>query len=157
MWMRIIVFESEVVEVETKNIVDFGIDAHSWQRSRVARELQVALLDVVIVDVCIAESVHKVARTEAANLCHHHGEERIRSDIERHTEEDVGRALIELAAETPVCNIELEETMARRQSHILNLGRVPCRHHKATAVGIVLDLVDEVGNLVDSAATTVGP
>ena len=73
------------------------------------------------IQVRIAEGVHEVAGFQAAHLRHHHGEQGVAGDVERHAEEDVGAALVELAGELAVRHIELEEGMAGRQRH---LGRV---------------------------------
>ena len=73
---------------------------------------------MVVVDVGIAEGVDEVAILQAACLCNHHGEKSIGGNVERDTEENVGRALVELAAETTVGNIELEEDVTGWQVHL---------------------------------------
>ena len=122
-----------------------------------AAELQVHLVQVVLIDVRVAEGVHEVAWLETAHLRHHHREQRIAGNVERHSEEYVGRALVELAREFAVGDIELEQAVARRQRHVLNFGGIPCRHQQATAVRVLLNLAHHIGNLVDGAAVPVGP
>jgi hypothetical protein len=112
---------------------------------------------VIIVDVGIAQRVDKVAIAESAGLGYHHGEEGIRCNIEWHAQEDVGRALIELAAEATVGHIELEENMAWREVHLREFAHIPRRNKEPAGVGVVLYLVDEVGDLVDVRAVGAAP
>ena len=86
-------------------------------------------------------------------------EQRVRRDVERHAEEDVGRALIELARQAPPGragrerrDVELEERVTGRQRHVGQVGDVPRRHDQATRVGVGLDVADELGDLVDMFA-----
>ena len=91
------------------------------------------LVEVVEIDVCVACRVDEVARLEAANLGHHHAEQSVGSDVEGDAEEAVGTSLVELQRElaSPILplgrrgDIELEESMARRQVHVLEVGHVP--------------------------------
>jgi len=70
--MRVIVFELEVIVGEVKYALHIGIYDHARQFSRFARQLQVDLLEVVVVDVCVTKSVHEVACLEPRHLRHHH-------------------------------------------------------------------------------------
>lgn len=47
--------------------------------------------------------------------------------------------------------------MARLESHVLELPRVPCRHNDATRVRVLLDGLDSVGDLVDRLAVAGHP
>lgn len=67
---------------------------------------------------CIAEGVYEISGLKVADLCQHHGEQGVGGDIEWHAEEDVGTALIELAGQTALGDIELEEGMAGSQGHL---------------------------------------
>ena len=60
----------------------------------------------------VAERVDEFAGLQAGHLRHHHRQQRIGGDVEGHAEEDVGGALVELAGEPPLRDIELEEAMA---------------------------------------------
>ena len=88
---------------------------HVRQRPRLALELLARLLEVVAVEVGVAEGVDQVAGLEAADLRHHPRQQRVRSDVERDAEEDVGAALVELAGEAAVGDVELEEGVAGLQ------------------------------------------
>ena len=67
----------------------------------------------------------ELARREPGHLRHHQGEQRVRGDVERHAQEDVGRALVELAGELALRDIELEQAVAGRQRHLVELADVP--------------------------------
>ena len=105
---RVISFELEILVFEIKDILYVGIDYHSGQRTRRARELQFGLLEVIEIEVCVASGMDKVACLQSRHLCHHLQEESVGGDVERHTEECVGRALVELQAQSAVGNIKLE-------------------------------------------------
>ena len=59
-----------------------------------ATELLANLVEVVAVDVRVAEAMHEIAHIQVADLRHHVGEQGIAGDVERHAQEDVGRALV---------------------------------------------------------------
>ena len=67
-----------------------------------AGQLDVGLLEVIQVEMGVAERVDEVADLEVADLGHQMGQQRVRGDVERDTEEDVGRALVELAGQPAV-------------------------------------------------------
>ena len=52
-------------------------------------------------------------------------QQRIGRDVERHAQEDVGGALVELAGQPAVGDIELEQAVAGRQRHLVDVGRIP--------------------------------
>ena len=84
-------------------------------------------------------------------------QQRVAGDIERQAEEHVARALIELAGELAVGDIELEERMARRQRHFVQFADVPGRDDNPTRVRIVFQLFHHRANLVDVTAVRRGP
>ena len=53
-----------------------------------------------------------------------------------HAEEDVGAALVELAGEPAVGDVELEQRVARRQRHRVDVRHVPGADDEAPRVGI---------------------
>jgi hypothetical protein len=85
------------------------------------------LLEVVHVEVRVAEGVDEIAGLEARHLRHHLREQRVARDVERDAKEDVGAALVELAAELSVGDEELEESVAWRQRHLVHFRRIPSR------------------------------
>ena len=101
--------------------------------------------------------MHELARPVAADLRHHHGQQRVGGDVERHAEEDIGAALVELATELAVGDVELEQRVAGRQLHLRHVARIPGRDDVAARVGILLKTFDEFGDLVDFLAVLRGP
>ena len=94
--VALIAFETEILDAEVAYVLDVGVEHHRRQWQRLARELELDLIEMVEIDVGIAESMDKRAWLEACNLCHHHDKQSVGGDVERHTEEGVGAALIEL-------------------------------------------------------------
>jgi hypothetical protein len=77
-------------------------------------------------------------------------QQRVACDVERHSQAEVAAALVHRARELAVRHVELAEHVARRQRHEAEVGGVPRGKHDAAVVGGVLDLVDDVGELVDA-------
>ena len=99
----------------------------------------------------------KVAIFESARLGYHHCEEGVGGNIERNTQEYIGRTLIKLAAEATVGYIELEKDMAGREVHQGQFAYIPCRNKEAAGVRVAFYLVDEVSDLVDVRAVGAAP
>ena len=95
-------------------------------------ELLVRLLQVVQIKVCIAKRVDEFTRLQTHHVGHHVSKQRIRRDVERHTQEDVRRTLVELARKTALGDPELKETVAWRQRHRLDVSDIPSTHDVAT-------------------------
>ena len=93
--------------------------------ARLPGELQGHLVDVVVVDVAVTAGPHELADLQARLLGEHVGEDGVGRDVERNAEEHVRTALVELAGEFPVGDVELEQEVARRQGHVLQLRDVP--------------------------------
>ncbi len=70
--------------------------------------MQLGLFHVVHVKVEVTEGMDESARLKSADLGDHHGEERVGSDIEGHTEEKIGASLVELAIKFPILNKKLK-------------------------------------------------
>lgn len=78
----------------------------------------------------VAERVDEFPLFKIADLRDHRGEQRVRSDVERHAEKNIAGALIELARQTPIGDKELKQTVTRREGHGAKIGRVPCADHE---------------------------
>ena len=61
---------------------------------------------------------------------------RVAGDVEGHAEEQIGAALVKLAAQLAVAHVELEEHVAGRQRHAVDLGDIPGAHDQAAAIRI---------------------
>src|SRR5204863_9236895 len=104
--MRIVLAQDEILEAEIANVFYLWVQFHPRQRPAVPGKLLVRLFQMVPVKMEIAESVNEFARLEIADLRDHHREQRIRRDVERHAQEEIGAALVELAAERVVAHIK---------------------------------------------------
>ena len=82
--MGIIVDQFEVIDRKSIDLIYFGIDFHLRSRSRAATELLFGLLNMVGVQMEIAEGVNKFLGLESTNLGHHPREQCVRGDIKGH-------------------------------------------------------------------------
>ena len=73
----------------------------------------------------IAERLHEFPGLKPAFVCDEMGQERVARDVEGHAEEEIGAALVELAAQAAIEHEELEERVAGRERLGLHVRRVP--------------------------------
>src|SRR3954469_22123098 len=92
--LRVVALDGDVLVGEVEQRAHGWIEPQPRQGAGRAGELQAGLLQVVGVEVRVAERVDEVAGPQARRLRHHVGEERIRRDVEGHAQKHVGRALI---------------------------------------------------------------
>src|SRR4051812_44068577 len=108
-------------------VVEQGVGVaqlEAWEVIGRPRQLRAHLLDVVVVDVTVAAGPDELAHLEPDLLSDHVRQQRVARDVERHTEEEVGAALVELAGQPAVGDVELEEGVARRQRHLWDVADV---------------------------------
>ena len=82
-------------------VVEQGIgltDLDGRVRVGLAAQLLKELVDVDDINLSVAACPDEFARLEPGLLRHHHGEQRVGGDIERHAEEHVAGTLVQLAA-----------------------------------------------------------
>ena len=123
--MRIVIFEREVAEFEIVDRRHARIDDHRRQRTRIALELLARLLEMIRIEMRVAEREDEFTGTQSANLRDHHRQQPVRGDVERDAEKDVGAALVHLAGEFALGDIELEKSVARRQGHAIEIADIP--------------------------------
>ena len=80
--MRVVVLDGDVVEGEIEERSYGRVETHLRQRPRIARELEARLLEMVQIEMRIAEGMDEIARLQARRLGHHVGEQRIGGDVE---------------------------------------------------------------------------
>ena len=153
----VVAFQRKVLVVKVKQILYVRVEVHLRQRARLARELQVHLLEVVEIDVCVARGVDELARLQAADLGYHHREERIGCNIERNAQECIRTALVELTGEFSISHVELEQAVARRQSHFIHFGRIPSGYQHSSRIRILFDSVDDTRKLINRFPVWSGP
>ena len=117
----------------------------------------VGLIQVVQIEMGIAEGVDELARIEIADMGDEMGQERVARDVERNAEENIGAALVELARKPAVGDVELEQTVARRQGHRVELADIPRAYDEAPRVGFGADFLDHAGDLVHRRAVGLRP
>ena len=94
----VVVLECEILVLEVEDAFDVWVDGHSRQFARFTGELKLCLLEVVEIEVGIAKCVYELADLVSCDLCDHHEQQCVGRDVEWHTEENVGAALVELQA-----------------------------------------------------------
>ena len=99
----------------------------------------------------------EIAGTQPGHLRHHHGQERIRGDVERYAKKDIRAALIKLARKTPLRDIELKQGVAGRKRHAVDIRHVPGTHDVAPRIGIGTDGLHHGRYLVDVPPVRRGP
>ena len=77
MRIRVIILKPKVIIIKGKNVFDIGIEGHSRQLTRAASQLHSDLLEMIMINVCIAKRMHKFADLQPRNLSHHHKQQRI--------------------------------------------------------------------------------
>ena len=157
MVVGVVIGEGEVFVLEVEDGFHVWVDVHLGERARLTCELQAGLIQMVEVEVGVACGVDKVAWMEAGHLGYHHEQEAVGGDVEGYTEEGVGTSLVELEAETTVGYVELEQNVTGWEVHIAQIGHIQSGYNQTTAVGVVLNLVDDIGYLVDVSTVVVGP
>ena len=157
MGVGIVVDEFEVLVLEVKEGLDVGVDLHLGQGSGLAGELELGLLDVVQIEMGVTGGVDEVTGLETCDLGHHHQEQGVGGDVEGYAGEGVCRTLVELERQTVAGHVELEDGVTGRQGHLVDFGHVPGGDDYTAGVGIVLQLVQHVLDLVYRATVVVGP
>jgi hypothetical protein len=155
--MGIVANQFKILELEFVDFFHRRIQFHLRQRTRLARELQLRLLDVVLVEMQIAEGVDEIAGLQAADLRDHQREQRVTRDVERHAQENIRAALVKLAAEFAIAHVKLEQRVARRQRHLPDFTRIPRADNMPPAVGILFDLLDDLVNLIEGPSVGRAP
>ena len=95
--MRLVAFQRKVLVAKSKQVLDRRVQVEPGEGIRRAAQLLPRLVEMVQVQVRIAERMDKVARLQVRHLRDHQRKQRIRSDVERHAKEEVRAALVELA------------------------------------------------------------
>ena len=112
---------------------------------------------MVAIEVHVAKADDQLARAKLHHLGDHMDEQGVARDIEGYAQEDIGAALVEVAGQSSLGHIELEQQMAGRQRHVLQLRHVPGTDHMTPAVGVAAQLLQDLPELVDGAAVWARP
>ena len=94
--MGVIAFEVEILVLEIENGSHLRVELEAWQRAGLTLQLKSGLIEMIEIQMGVAESVNKLARFESTDLSHHSGQKSVGGDIEGNSEKDVRTALVEL-------------------------------------------------------------
>src|SRR5688572_13441 len=97
--MRVVADQLEVLELEVVDVLHRRVQLHLRQRPGLAGQLQLRLLQMIAVEMQVTKSVNEGARLQATHLRDHQREQRVGRDVERHTQEQIRAALVQLAAQ----------------------------------------------------------
>src|SRR5689334_10600488 len=100
--MRLVALEGEVLVLEVEQLAPRGIQTHARERARWTSQLLASLLEVVEVEVRVAERQDELTGLQVGDLRDHQRKKRVGGDVERHAEEEVRAALVHLAREAAV-------------------------------------------------------
>ena len=99
---------------------------------------------MVLVDVIIAERVNKLANLQFSDVRDQVRQQCIRTDVERHTEKCIGRALVELAMKhSSVFDFELKQRVTRRKIDVVGLTRIPTSDNQSSRIGVRSNLFQQ--------------
>ena len=98
MRVGVIILQGEILVIKGEDILLLWVYQHLWQLARFPCQLQFYLLQVIRVDMRVAQRVDEVTRLEARHLRHHLEEQGVGGDVERNAQEDIRAALVELEA-----------------------------------------------------------
>mmetsp|Transcript_2869 Transcript_2869/g.6583 ORF Transcript_2869/g.6583 Transcript_2869/m.6583 type:complete len:296 (-) Transcript_2869:912-1799(-) len=156
--VRLVANHFKVVVSEIINVLFCRIDLDLGEGAGHALELLLQCINMVGINMSIANGVDKVASLKAAYLSDHMSQESIRCDVERNAQAHVGTALIHLTGQLALVRVDvkLAEHVTGRQGHLVEISWVPGRHDDAAVLGVVLDLINALGKLVDALSGVIG-
>ncbi len=144
-----VVQQGEVFIAESEEIAHLGIELHAGQAAGLPAELGLRLFQVVLVQVRVTKGVNEFPGLQVADLGHHHGQQGVRGDVERHSQEYISAALVELAGEfTGTGNVKLEKAVAGWKGHAPHIGHVPRADQDTPRIGALADLLEHEPDLI---------
>ena len=112
---------------------------------------------MVVVYVGVTKRVNEFSGLVSGDLCHHLQQQRIGRDIERHSEEEIRAALVQLQAQPVAIDEELEHGVTRRQRHSGDIGDVPRRNDMTPGIRNGANLANETAELIDRLPVRCAP
>ena len=95
--MGVVADQCDVIEPILEDIIAMDFQRQRWEGSRGTRQLLAGLIEMIVVKMCITQSMDKISWLQTRTLGHQDRQQSIGSDIERHAEKHIGTPLIELA------------------------------------------------------------
>ena len=81
---------------------------------------------MVVVQVEVTKGVDELTDFQATYVGNHVSQQRVACNVKRHTQEDVGAALVQLTAQLTIVHMELEHRVTWWQCHFFYINWVPC-------------------------------
>ena len=144
MRVRLITNQLEIIIFEIKNIGDVRVQVHFRQGVKIARQLLFRLLDMVTVEVGITKCMDKLTRLQAGHLSQHQCKQAVGRNIKRHAKKNICATLVKLAGKLAVSDIELEQAVAGRQSHLADIGNIPRRNNQPARIRVGFEHMDKI-------------
>lgn len=123
--MGIVVRQFEVLESEVEQVVHRLVETHRRKRAWFTLQLRIDLFEMIEIDVRITERVHEGTRLHVHDLGDHHRQQGVRGDVERDSQKKICTALVQLARQPAVDDVELEEGVAWSEGHAIDVSNVP--------------------------------
>ena len=155
--MGIVIKDGNIVVSEIEQRFHIRVQDEFRQRSRIPRKLQPRLFEMIEIEMRIAERMHEIACFQPAALRDHRRHQGVTCDVEGHAEKDIGRALVELARQLSVGDIELKQAVTRRERHLVEIADIPCGHDEPARIRIAADFVDDPLQLIVRAPVSALP
>ena len=155
--MRVVAFEREVLVAEILERFHRWVQDHARERAAVAGQLLARLLQMVGVEMKIAERMDKLPGLQSGHLGNHHGEQGIRCDVEGDTEKKIRAPLVKLTAQLPVLHVKLKQRVTGREGHEGEFSRIPCANNQPPAVRVRSDLRHHRADLVERGTVRFPP
>ena len=108
-----VIFQPEILEAEGEKVLHFRVDPHRRQRLGRARKLLARLLEMVGVEMRVAQRMDEIAGLQPGHLRHHHRQQRIGRDVRGKRKEFVQSLRGGVGSSVPLDEAALEARVLR--------------------------------------------
>src|SRR5664279_843707 len=108
MRMGYIIHQSEIIISEFENICYITINYHPGKLVRFAGKLKIYLINMIEINMSIAQSMDKITRFKTGNLRYYHCQQGVRCYIKWYSNKDISASLVKLTRQFSAGNIKLE-------------------------------------------------
>ena len=112
---------------------------------------------MVLVNMRVSHEVNQLSHLHAHHIRHDMRQQRVRSDIKGNPEAHVTGPLVQRTRKLVFgTDVELEEHMTGRKSHLVEVHWVPGRDQHSSGIRVSPQLLEHIVDLVDSFVPVVG-
>mmetsp|Transcript_9406 Transcript_9406/g.22222 ORF Transcript_9406/g.22222 Transcript_9406/m.22222 type:complete len:465 (-) Transcript_9406:138-1532(-) len=142
----------DILVLEIINILLVWIQENLGKGSWCALQLFLEWFHVIQVHVGISQGMYQVSRLASRHVGHQVGEQGIGGNVKGNSQSHVGRTLVHVTGNFILfgIHVELAQQMTGRECHFLQSGWIPSAHENPTIFWIVANLVNAVGQLIDT-------